>query len=127
MAVAALFSAGEMVSGFAQSTSAGSSASNQSTKASEVYKNLHVLGELPADQLLSTMQFMARSLGVQCSFCHEREPEKDLKEEKRKARRMLRMVYDLNDDRFMTFRGNERQITCDSCHHGNQIPGKFRR
>src|SRR5512139_1862228 len=39
-------------------------------KASEQFKNIQVLKDVPADQLIPTMQFMAASLGVGCDLCH---------------------------------------------------------
>ena len=46
--------------------------------AEQVYKNITHLKGTPADQLLPGMQFIASSLGVQCSFCHvDGKPEAD--------------------------------------------------
>lgn len=36
----------------------------------QAYKNIQVLEDLPADQLIPAMQFVASSLGVECEFCH---------------------------------------------------------
>jgi len=36
--------------------------------ADQDYKNVHVLKDIPADQLIPAMQFMATSLGVKCDF-----------------------------------------------------------
>jgi hypothetical protein len=103
------------------------SATAEPSPAREVFKNIQVLGDLPADQLIPTMQFMAKSLGVECSHCHEEDREKDVKRQKRTARKMLRMVYDLNQKNFMRPSDAKGQVTCNSCHHGNRIPGKFER
>ena len=49
--------------------------------AEEVYKNITQLKGTPADQLMPAMQFIAVSLGVECSFCHvqlQRAPGGDL-------------------------------------------------
>lgn len=40
-------------------------------KASEVYKNLRLLQDIPADQVHTTMRFIAGALGVGCNYCHE--------------------------------------------------------
>src|SRR5215210_8805513 len=71
-------------------------------------KNIQVLKGLPESQLLPEMNFIAASLGVQCGFCHVnkgRDPqtgqtawvwESDEKDEKKKAREMMRMVLAIN-------------------------------
>ena len=82
-------------------------------KASQAFKNLKLFGDLPADQLLATMQFFEGSLGVGCDFCHAADrstdtPKKDM------ARKMIAMVRDINKN---TFNG-ETEVTCYSCHRG---------
>src|SRR4051812_19334433 len=61
-------------------------------KAVDAFKNIQVLKDMPAEQLGPTMQFFASSLGVECEFCHDRERDKDVKEQKQTARKMLKMV-----------------------------------
>ena len=34
------------------------------------FKNIQVLKDIPADQLIPAMQFITASLGVECEFCH---------------------------------------------------------
>ena len=83
--------------------------------AGEVYKNIVQLKGAPADQLMPAMQFMASSLGVECTFCHVAgKMEADDKGEKKTAREMIAMTAAINKD---NFRG-QRQVTCFSCHHG---------
>jgi photosynthetic reaction center cytochrome c subunit len=94
-------------------------------------KNIQVLKGLPESQLLPEMNFVAASLGVQCGFCHVnngRDPktgqtnwvwESDDKEEKRKAREMMRMVLSINKGEFGLSRG---QATCYTCHRGQEHP-----
>ena len=61
--------------------------------AEQAYKNIQVLKGIPADQLIPAMQFITASLGVQCDFCHvENAFEKDDKEHKQTARKMMRMM-----------------------------------
>ncbi len=51
--------------------------------AGEYYKNIKVLKEIPASELIPSMQFITASLGVECDFCHvEREFDKDDKKPK---------------------------------------------
>jgi outer membrane lipoprotein-sorting protein len=87
--------------------------------AEQGFKNIKVLKEIPADQLMPAMQFMAASLGVQCDFCHvEGQFDKDDKKPKQTARKMIQMVMTLNKE---TFDGH-REVTCYTCHHGSSQP-----
>jgi photosynthetic reaction center cytochrome c subunit len=89
-------------------------------KASEqVYKNIQVLKGVPADQFIPAMQFIAASLGVQCDFCHiENAFDKDDKETKQTARKMMRMMFTINKDNF----DGHQEITCFACHRGARKP-----
>src|SRR5579863_10778003 len=70
-------------------------------KAPEVFKNIQILKDLDADQLQSSMQFIAASLGVECSHCHvQHANDKDDKPAKVKARAMMRMTFELNKTSF---------------------------
>jgi photosynthetic reaction center cytochrome c subunit len=87
--------------------------------AKTVFKNIQVLEEIPSDQLIPTMRFIATSLGVECSYCHEKDHfEKDDKKPKQIARQMMRMMSAINDQNFA---GN-REVTCYSCHRGSPKP-----
>jgi photosynthetic reaction center cytochrome c subunit len=87
--------------------------------AEQVYKNIQVLKGVPADQVIPAMQFAAASLGVQCDFCHlENAFEKDDKDTKQKARKMMRMMFAINKDSF----DGHREVTCYSCHRGAHRP-----
>lgn len=89
-------------------------------KSSEkVFKNVQVLAGIPSDQLISAMQFMASSLGVECNYCHvEGHFEKDDKKAKRTAREMIKMMEAINADSF----SDRREVTCYSCHRGAPTP-----
>ena len=83
------------------------------------FKNIQVLKDIPADQLIPTMQFIAASLGVECDFCHVRNAfDKDEKKPKVKAREMMAMMITINEDNF----NGERKVTCYSCHRGHTAP-----
>jgi photosynthetic reaction center cytochrome c subunit len=87
--------------------------------AEQVYKNIQVLKGVPADQLIPAMQFITASLGVQCDFCHlENAFEKDDKETKQTARKMMRMMFAINKDNF----DGHREVTCYACHRGFHKP-----
>lgn len=83
------------------------------------FKNLQVLKDIAPDQLLPAMQFMSASLGVECEFCHVRDAfDKDDKQSKQTARRMIQMMSALNADQFH----GERAVTCYTCHRGSAKP-----
>lgn len=83
------------------------------------FKNIQVLKDIPADQLIPAMQFMSTSLGVECEFCHvEHDREKDDKKTKQIARKMIAMMITINADNF----DGVREVTCYSCHRGAVHP-----
>ncbi len=85
----------------------------------EQFKNIQVLKDLPADQLVPAMQFIASSLGVECEFCHvQGAMDKDDKQTKKTAREMMLMMMAINKD---NFKGN-REVTCFTCHRGSNDP-----
>lgn len=86
-------------------------------KSGDAFKNIKVLNDLPADQLLGTMRFFEASLGVGCDFCHT-EPRSEDTEIKETARKMIQMVQAVNQN---TFNG-EREVTCFTCHRGSVDP-----
>lgn len=87
--------------------------------AAQQYKNIQVLKDIPADELIPTMQFIAASLGVECEFCHvEHQMDKDDKKEKKNARKMIAMVLAIDKDNFDGNLG----VTCYTCHRGAAHP-----
>ena len=88
--------------------------------ARDTYKNLQVFTELPASELMPAMFFMEASLGVGCTHCHVNDVnfEKDDKPAKNTAREMIRMVRDLNTQRFAA----RTAISCNTCHRGQSRP-----
>lgn len=91
----------------------------QDETAQPSFKNLQVLKNIATDQLLPAMQFMSASLGVECEFCHVPDAfDKDDKQSKQMARRMIRMTLALNADQFQ----GERAVTCYTCHRGFAKP-----
>jgi photosynthetic reaction center cytochrome c subunit len=87
--------------------------------AAEEFKNIQVLKNIPADQLIPTMQFIGASLGVECEFCHiGRDMDKDDKKAKKTAREMMRMMFAVNQNNF----SGEREVTCNTCHRGSIHP-----
>ncbi|HEV2101972.1 MAG TPA: c-type cytochrome [Candidatus Acidoferrum sp.] len=87
--------------------------------AAQQFKNVQVLKDIPANQLIPTMQFIAGALGVDCEFCHvERAMDKDDKKEKQTARKMMEMELAINKAHFK----NEIEVTCYTCHRGTPHP-----
>jgi hypothetical protein len=86
--------------------------------AEQRFKNIQIFKGLPAAQLDPTMAFIAGSLGVKCSYCHLNQFDKDDKPTKLVARRMIKMVFDLNKGSF----NGERAVSCFTCHRGNPTP-----
>src|ERR1051326_5688020 len=69
----------------------------ESKTAEQVYKNITQLKGTPADQLGPAMQFIAASLGVDCTFCHvQGKFEADDKNAKKTAREMIAMQNMIN-------------------------------
>lgn len=92
---------------------------DQVVLAKDRFKNLKVLGDMPADQLGKVMNIFAASLNVNCSFCHYTDDfSKDGKEEKDTARKMISMVFSINKEHF----GGETEVSCNTCHNGRMHP-----
>ena len=93
--------------------------------AEQQFKNIQVLKGMPAGQLGPVMDVMAAALGVGCQHCHVKGPpegpwpmDKDDKEAKRTARKMVTMMQRINRDFF----GDNQVVTCATCHNGHVEP-----
>lgn len=87
----------------------------------QVRKNIQVLNGMPDSQLLPVMHIMRTSLGVRCDYCHVAENDKywmDDKPAKQTARKMIKMVFDINNTTF----GGRNVVSCNSCHRGSTRP-----
>ncbi len=83
--------------------------------AGQVFKNLLVLKDIPADELMPAMRYITVALGVRCNYCHNMErPADDGKKQKLRARDMMKMMFAIDND---NFRGEPR-VTCYTCHRG---------
>jgi Photosynthetic reaction centre cytochrome C subunit len=93
--------------------------STETPPAESVYKNIKVLKGVPSDQVLTVMKAFTEGLGVNCVYCHvsTEELNKDDKEMKQTARKMLEMVREMNK----TYPTNG-QVTCFTCHRGAAKP-----
>jgi hypothetical protein len=90
---------------------------------SSQFTNIQVLKDIPADQLLPSMQFISAALGVDCGFCHITDKghagfASDDKRNKKTAHEMMTMTMAINQT---NFKGQQR-VTCASCHNGHNEP-----
>jgi len=113
--------------------------------------NLQVLPkDIDKAQLVQTMRSFTQALGVRCPFCHVGEEGQpldtfnfmsDAKQEKATARKMLRMVMDINGKYLKDLEGHDEdaehgeaeeheeeqeeegpKVTCYTCHRGEEHP-----
>jgi photosynthetic reaction center cytochrome c subunit len=83
--------------------------------AKDEFKNLKVLGDVPANQVIPAMRYITSALGVQCQYCHDTKNfANDDKAPKGRARDMMTMMFALDNN---TFHGH-RLVTCYTCHRG---------
>jgi hypothetical protein len=83
--------------------------------AGEAFKNIRVLKDIPAGELMPSMRYVSASLGVSCDYCHEADHfDNDDKPTKQRARNMMKMMFAINQDNF----NGKREVTCYTCHRG---------
>ena len=86
------------------------------------FKNVKLLGDLPASRFLDTMRFFSESLGTNCMHCHvQGQFDSDEKKEKVFARTMISMNREINTG---TFHGKQ-EVRCYTCHRGSLKPVAF--
>jgi photosynthetic reaction center cytochrome c subunit len=102
-------------------------AGKEKEPAEKVFQNIQVLKGISAASLLGVMKIgYAKSLGVDCTFCHN--PihwELDEKEHKKIAREMILMTRNLNQNILPKIKGlenKEPQVNCTTCHRGQKEP-----
>src|SRR5487761_1040891 len=86
--------------------------------AGEAYKNIKVLNDIPASDLLPGMRYITTALGVKCDYCHVKTFDKDEKPEKETARKMMTMLFAINKNNF----DGRSEVSCYTCHQGNHQP-----
>lgn len=100
--------------------------------------NLKVLPkDTTPEQLEKIMKGFAGSLGVECKFCHQMNPQthkldfaSDAKDDKQMARTMMLMTREINE-KFMSqindpdAKPEDKHVTCATCHRGHQMPQHF--
>src|ERR1700719_276666 len=81
----------------------------------EAFKNIQVLKDIPAGELMPSMRYVSAALGVGCDYCHGADHfDNDDKPTKQRARNMMKMVFAINQDNF----NGRREVTCYTCHRG---------
>lgn len=102
-----------------QPASAAEALNKPEQTAGEHFKNVTVLKEIPASQLIDDMRYFTFSLGVDCEFCHVRGNfSADDKRTKTTARHMIEMTENIDKT---AFHGHE-VVRCYTCHQGHQEP-----
>jgi hypothetical protein len=98
-------------------------------------KNIKVLPkDISGDDVVKLMHQYEGALGVECEYCHARNPEtkrndfvSDANPLKDKARMMIKMTDDLNAKYLaqLSDRKSTDPITCGTCHRGMSQPQVF--
>jgi thioredoxin reductase len=100
--------------------------------------NLQVLPkDISGAELIATMRYYTKALGVECEFCHAEDPQThrlnfalDTKPDKTIARTMMRMTTEINEKYLSTVDDPdatpaEKTVTCGTCHRGHSMPVPF--
>ncbi len=100
--------------------------------------NLQVLPiTYTGDQVMEVMHKFERELGVECDYCHAKNPNpspttghldfaSDANPMKDRARLMMRMNEDINQHFLAQLKPPaEHEVTCGTCHRGNPKPTVF--
>ncbi len=93
-------------------------------KASEVFQNVQVLGDLSVGQFTRLMVNMTAWVSPEagCNYCHVagEQLDADTLYTKRVARQMLAMTRSINDD--WSAHVGQTGVTCYTCHRGKNVP-----
>jgi hypothetical protein len=90
--------------------------------------------DISGDDLIKLMRLYEGDLGVECGFCHARNPEtrridfaSDENPVKDKARVMIRMTGDINTKYLAQLSDHkpDNAVTCGTCHRGSAMPEAF--
>lgn len=87
--------------------------------AREVFKNVQLLGHLPAGKMPAVMGAFSAALGVDCAFCHVKDDfASDDKAEKKFTREMMLVTSRASAQ----VDGASGAVTCWTCHRGSAHP-----
>jgi Photosynthetic reaction centre cytochrome C subunit len=100
--------------------------------------NLQVLPrDIAVPDLLAMMRGFTGALGVECEFCHTRDPQthrpdyaSDANPDKAIARTMIAMTNEINAKYLSQVKDPDatpadKTVTCGTCHRGNSMPKPF--
>jgi hypothetical protein len=100
--------------------------------------NLKVLPkDISREELIKLMRTYAGALGVECSFCHARNPQthrldfpSDAKDDKGIARTMIAMTQTINAQYMSQVHDPDAMpadlhVTCGTCHRGHSMPAHW--
>jgi len=100
-------------------------------KANPEFSNLKILPkDISEEDLMHVMHSFNASLGVKCGFCHAPGADgklnfaSDENKHKNVARGMMKMTMGINKKYFKTKDPKEFEVTCFTCHRGNEHPAK---
>ncbi len=101
-------------------------AGREQEPAETVFKDIQLFKGRPAEQLLAVMELgFTRSLGVECSHCHDvKDWPGDARKEKAIAREMILMNRGINE-KLKAIEGIESDppvVNCTTCHRGQKKP-----
>jgi hypothetical protein len=102
-------------------------AGKETLPASQVFKNIKMLNDVPAGRLLAIMNVgYGKSLGVSCTHCHVAgEWDKEDKTQKQTARDMSAMAARINNEllkNIPNLKGPNAIVNCTTCHRGAVKP-----
>jgi cytochrome c553 len=134
-----LFAANATGQAPAQAQSAPSAEQHEHQHPMPAPTNLKVLPkDLTGDQVHEIMHKWEASLGTECSTCHAADPNNigpngkprlnfadDSKPDKDKARLMVKMVEDINNNYVGKIETSGAPVSCATCHRGHLEPPPF--
>ncbi len=88
-------------------------------------KNLQVLPKTTSkEKVKEIMKAQAKSLDVECDYCHDvPDMASDANEKKKIAREMMKMTIEINGKWIKGLKEAEKnQVTCNTCHRGKSPP-----
>ena len=102
-------------------------AGKETLPASQVFKNIKMLTDVPAGRLLAVMNVgYGKSLGVSCTHCHVAgQWDSDEKTQKQTARDMSAMAGRINNEllkNIPNLKGPNAVVNCTTCHRGQVKP-----
>ena len=102
-------------------------AGKETLPASQVFKNIRTMQDVPAGRLLAVMNVgYGKSLGVSCTHCHVAgQWDREDKTQKQTARDMSAMVARVNNEllkNIPNLKGPNAIVNCTTCHRGQVKP-----